>query len=187
MKQILTTLLVLVSIAGLSQTDFRNSNWGDSPEKVRQSETTAIFRAKSDDAILYFANLARFDTSLGYVFAGNKLVRSNYVIKEKHSNTNEYISDYEELKGLLIKKYGEPAEDEIFWFNNLYKGDNENYGLAVSIGHLAYFAKWDVENTEIAILLNGDNYKISCMIEYTGVEFKEYESKIKDKAVLSDF
>jgi hypothetical protein len=186
MKQILTTLLVLVSIAGLSQADFRNSNWGDSPEKVRQSETSEL-KAQSDEAMVYSAKLAGFVTALGYVFAGDKLVRGNYVIREKHSNQNEYISDYEELKGLLTKKYGNPIEEEMFFFNELYKGDSDNYGLAVSIGHLAYYAKWKGSKTDIGILLDGDNYKISCMIEYSGVEFKEYENKIKDKAVLSDF
>jgi hypothetical protein len=187
MKQLFIVVLALISFTTFAQTDFRNSNWGDSSEKVRQSETTAIFKAKWDDAILYSTKLAGFEASLGYIFVGDKLVRANYDIREKHSNENEHISDYEKLKSLLIKKYGNATDDKVLWLNELYKDDHENYGLAVSIGHLAYYAKWEVGKTEIMILLNGDNYKIFSMIDYTGVDFKEYESKIKDKAVLSDF
>jgi hypothetical protein len=186
MKQILTTLLVLASIAGMSQADFRNSNWGDSMQKIKQSEDSKI-KVQSDNAIIYLTKLAGFDAKLGYVFAGDKLVRANYVIDKEHSNQNEYISDYEKLKSLIIKKYGEPVRDHTVWSNDLYKGDSDNYGLAVSIGHLAYYATWDAGKTEIGILLTGDNYKIYSMIEYAGIDFKEYEDEIRDKAVLSEF
>ena len=106
---------------------------------------------------------------------------------EDHTNKNFYINDYEELKEILTKKYGKPKKDEKIWDNELYKDDRSSWGLAVSVGHLAYGASWETSTTEIVLRLSGDNYKISLILAYDSKELKEWANKIKEEKAKSNF
>ena len=114
---------------------------------------------------------------LGYVFTTDSLVRTTYIVTEKHSNRNAYIDDFNALKDLLESKYGTPQTDDTYWKNSLFKDDLEDWGTAISIGHLAYQATWKLERTEILLMLSGDNYEITLIIQYTGTEFKGLEKQ----------
>jgi hypothetical protein len=155
---------------------FRKSNWGDSKEKVIESED---LEPKHDaDGVLGFqAKIAGLDTILAYIFVENKLVRSKYIITEKHTNANDFISDYEKLKEALTRKYGTPDKDETFWKNDLYKDDYEDWGMALKVGHLVYLASWETTDTDIGLVLSGENYDISLQIEYTSKKLEALEDK----------
>jgi hypothetical protein len=58
--------------------------------------------------------------------------------------------------------------------------------MAVKVGHLFHVAKWDSDNTEIAISLSGENYDVDLVIEYesknlSGFEDENRKQAIKDK------
>ncbi len=55
--------------------------------------------------------------------------------KEKHSNDNLYITDYNSLVSSLPGKYGEPKSQDALWSDKLFKDDPEDYGFAIAIGH----------------------------------------------------
>jgi hypothetical protein len=166
---------------------FRKTLWGMTKESVKISE-------KKEPALDQEATLAYQDTLIGlnmgvyYYFVNNKLVRSGYGIIEKHSNRNLYIKDYDKIKEALIEKYGDPSDKwvngkkykEIVWLNDLYKDDPSHWGLAISIGHLAYQLIWITEETEIYLHLTGDNYEIQLLVSYISRELKDLEEK-KDK------
>jgi hypothetical protein len=148
---LLTTLIVISQ----QETNFRKSTWGMNISQVKMVETSELIQEK-ENSLAYNSILADFEVLVGYIFAGNKLTRGKYILMEKHSNNNDYISDYNTLKGLLTKKYNEPSQDEKVWKNDLYKDDYQNWGMAISIGHLIYYSSWINENTEITLYLTGE-------------------------------
>jgi len=48
----------------------------------------------------------------------------------------------------------------------LYKDDPQDWGMAVSAGHMIKYAKWETNTTNISIIMTGDNYEITTMVGY---------------------
>jgi hypothetical protein len=160
--------------------DFRKTTWGQTKKEVEQTET--LIPIHSDDkVIMYKETLLGFPTIVGYVFNQNRLVRGAYSFSQSHTNKNDYISDFEKIKFTLSKKYGFPQSDIKNWKNSLYKNDPEQFGLAISIGHLEYVSKWETERTLIFLVLKGDNYKITFQLFYDSknIEIKEQDESDK--------
>jgi|GEM_PF-2543918 len=110
--------------------------------------------------------VAGLKANLLFSFNQDKINLMGYVFDEKHTSKNLYIEDYSKLKNILIQKYGDPDEDKTNWRNSLYKNDYEDYGMAVSIGHLEYYTKWKLPDTDIILKLYGDNYDINLIVGY---------------------
>lgn len=53
--------------------------------------------------------------------------------------------------------------------------------MAISIGHLVYLCRWETNSTVISIILNGDNYKVGCMIVYESKEHKLFIEALNKK------
>ncbi|AKP52690.1 hypothetical protein [Cyclobacterium amurskyense] len=188
MKQFFTTaILILTSsiVFSQSETDFRKVNWGMSNSEVKQIETSELVKEETN-SLAYRTDLAGFNALVGYIFAGDKLTRGKYVLLEDHSNRNDFISDFKKLKELLTKKYGNPGKDETIWKNNLYKDDYEDWGTAISIGHLIYYSTWKTDRTEVTLYLSGENYSISTVIEYQSKELGNIEKELREKEQLSE-
>lgn len=167
--------------------DFRKTKWGYSKYQVLSSEKLKPM-IDTNNIIGYETTIAGMKCLIGYIFANNKLTRSKYVFEEEHSNLNDYIVDYEMLKGFLNKKYGNYSnKDDAFWLNDLYKDDVQQRGFAISLGQLFYQSNWPTQKTNIDLLLSGENYKISLVIEYVSKQFKNLEEKLKEKNTLKDF
>ena len=112
-----------------------------------------------------------------YYFSDDKLVRGRYVLSGEHSNQNDFIQDYQEIKAALETKYGPPETDEIIWRNEGYRDDANQYGYAISLGQLTYKADWEGEDTDITLQLSGDNYKITVFLEYTSNALRHLEER----------
>jgi hypothetical protein len=164
---------------------FRKTKWGMSKSQVKGAEVGKILR--DDDVLAYKANVAGFDTLIAYIFVDNKLVRAKYVFIEQHSNPNAYISDYSTIQKILNKKYGDPADDKTYWQNDLYKDDNQEWGMAISVGHLSKYSNWKVSNTKVWLSLNGDNYKINHSVEYSSVKLSGLESAKSEENTAEQF
>jgi len=52
---------------------------------------------------------------------------------------------------------------------------------------LLYYSTWETENSEISVMLSGENYKIQLIIDFDSVEFKEFKEKANEKKNLDDF
>jgi len=157
--------------------DFRGSSWGDSKLDVKKSETFPV-SDENNDSLVYKTSIGGVDVAALYQFLDDRLIQAAYISTESHFNKNDFIDDYNKLKQLLIKKYGDPFSDNILWKNDLYKDESSGWGTAISIGHLVYGAKWSVGNTEIMTGLSGDNFKITHIILYND---KSSEGKYKNK------
>lgn len=155
--------------ANTHETHFRSAKWGMNRMQVRNLEK--IKPAQEVESSLYYSGkLGSWSVYYGYKFLAGKLVEGTYIILEEHTNKNVYISDFQKLKSALQKKYGDPVEDEVIWFNNLYKSDPSGWGMAVSLGHLNYKSIWKTKTTEILLILGGDNFKITHAIRYRSVK-----------------
>lgn len=187
-KVFIITAILILAFAAFSlaeEYDFRNVNWGMSREEVKSIETADDFLELEDGAYTYKATVASLDSYLIYDFVENKLASSAYMFLVEHSNENLYIEDFYDLKTLLIKKYGEPAFNIINWDNDLYKDSEQDYGFAVSIGHLEYFTRWETDKTTIKLQLGGDNYDILLSLIYISKEYKDLLNKADEEEDLS--
>lgn len=164
---------------------FRKAEWGMSKDQVKKIENIKISQ-ENEEMIAYKGELSTFDVLILYVFTKDKLVRGIYGITESHMNKTDHISDYSILKELLNKKYGEPTQDTKHWKKDLYRDDPQEWGLAISVGHLTLFTAWETENTEITMALTGDNFKITHKVQYQSKALGGLEDKAKEEEALDD-
>jgi hypothetical protein len=163
---------------------FRNTEWGMSIKEVKNIEKQEPIY-DNEGIIVYEDYIIDLPVEVIYIFVDNKLVRSKYIFIQKHTNENDFLSDYKSLNSALKNKYGKPIEENHFWSNDLYKSDSSNWGFAVSLGHHSYYTKWETSETTILSVLHGDNYEINMEIEYQSKELKYLEEKQKNKETES--
>lgn len=150
---------------------FRKANWGMSKEDVKKADNGKPTH-EEDSILMYSDKISGLDVSYAYLFTNGKLFRGAYIFNQKHTNENDYISDYDQIKSEMIEKYGQPKKDEVNWKNNLYKSNPQKYGFAVSLGHLMYYSTWETNETNIILELKGDNYEINMQASYWSKEIK---------------
>lgn len=165
---------------------FRGIKWGSSKADVKRQEKAKLL-TEDKRRLKYSTTLDELDCLAVYQFARDTLTVAAYFITEEHSNENDYISDYADLKQVLRDKYGTPQENEVSWKNSLYRNDREDWGRAISYGHLVYYTKWETEKTDITLILDGDNRQIRLAIRYDGKKFAHIEKSEKEKRALRDF
>lgn len=153
--------------------DFRNCKWGMTREEVKKYETDISIFLDEKDIISATTKIGSTDFNITYYFNNNKLVKCAMVLTEKHSNENLFIDDYEDFQKLIIEKYGEPKQDKKIWNNNLYKDKPDDWGFAISLGDLTMLSQWLTDTTEVGLILNGDNYKITLGIIYQDINYEE--------------
>ena len=181
MKRLLMVIFCLLIAANalFAQTkDFRSINWGMNRDQIKAIEKEKIL-TETEKYVAYETKVSGFPVWLVYNFIDDKCVNSRYMIKVEHANDTLFVDDYKKLKGLLIKVYGAPIEDEIIWKDDLYKDDETEYGMAISIGDLFYYSTWENDKTFISLELGGDNYKVDHFIIF--YDSKEFSSLLKEK------
>jgi|AntAceMinimDraft_17_1070374.scaffolds.fasta_scaffold26500_2 hypothetical protein len=184
------TLLVIFSfslttLAKEQVFDFRKTNWGMSVKQVKAIEDAKLGPAGDSELGYSGIKIDGKDFICVYFFLEDKLYRSAYGLLGEHSNDNLYIDDYENLKEALTKKYGKPRFDKVTWRNDLFKDSRQDWGTAISMGHLEYFSSWETSTTDINLGLNGDNYEISLNFGYYSRELKEWADKIIEEKTKS--
>jgi hypothetical protein len=150
---------------------FRKIQWGMSEREVRDSELGDP-AVELDGVLVYETRIAGLSCQSVYVFVQKRCIRSKYAFTERHSNDNAYIGDYEKVKALLLEKYGRPVtkfgnQSDQIWLSDTYLDDPNDWGMAVSAGHLVYQCEWETPDTAIALVLRGDNFEITLAVEYS--------------------
>ena len=152
--------------------DFRQVRWGMSPEEVKAAETRARPAGcqggdnPSIAVLCYIAPLNGIDYDLFYTFMDGKLARAVYYSRQEYQNKNNYVNDYETLKGELTQRYGPPKNDETTWSGTLYQDSPEHLGLAYSSGDVLSYASWETERSYFSVEISGENYKVDLAIYY---------------------
>lgn len=173
------------TIKKITEFDFRKTHWGMSKAHVKTTETGKILR--DDNVLGYDAKIAGLDAVIAYIFVDDKLVRAKYIFIEKHSNRNDFLTDYAAIQTILNKKYGEPLEDKTYWKNDLYQSEYQSWGMAIAVGHLSKYANWKTPNSEVWLSLNGDNYKISHSAEYSSIKLAGLEDAKSETEAAEQF
>jgi hypothetical protein len=137
---------------------FRKTTWNMTIDQVINSEQLNII-SNENNKLFYETSILNKDCYLFYNFNNNKLISAGYLFDIIHTNPNDYIDNYLEIQQSLIIKYKEPINNETIWKNNLYKSQQQFWGLAISMGHLIYQSIWETETTKIILKLYGDNYQ----------------------------
>lgn len=162
--------------------DFRNMNWGMSKTQVNNTEKSKPIQ-ETKDILAYKTKIAGLETILIYYFVDDKCTRARYSIIEKHSNKNLFIIDFANLKEKLTALYGEP-NDKTHWDNDVFIDDPNNYGIAISAGHLTLYSNWELTKHSIDLMIHGDNYDIQIDLEYSSQELKNLEKDKQNKEAL---
>ena len=178
--------LTYVAVRGSNREHFRGASWGMSKAQIKAKEPGEP-KIKTDDIICYEGSVAGMDTLIAYIFVKDKLVRAKYLFSMSHSNKNDYISDYHNLKEALTKKYDQPKEEKAEWRNDLYERNYSDWGFAVSLGHLFYYSQWGTQDTDVVLKLYGENYVISLDIQYSSQDLKKLEEWAKEKKIEKEF
>ena len=140
---------------------FRGQSFGTTKATVKSLETVPLFDDQNN-VLQYNTTVAGVDSSVMYSFnSSNQLYQCGAVVSSNYYDDNLYIDDYYDYLEALTEKYGEPKTNEILWKDDLFKGDPNDYGLAVSIGDLAYYAQWDFDDFDIMVLCSGKEYNVT--------------------------
>lgn len=139
-------------------TGFRQTNWGMTPDEVKQTEKSTPLK-QSNELVLYRVYYMDRPAKTGFVFKDGKLVKGAYLFEETYDNPDEYIATYEKIKSALISDYGPPSLDEIKWANDEDRDLAEADGKSVCEGEVIYKSEWVQEYTLITLLLDGANHK----------------------------
>lgn len=182
MKRIFLSALFLLIALGVGA-QFRSTEWGMTRETVRSTEEATLL-GESELGLLYSGDIAGLECRIVYYFAEDRLFQACYSVIQEHSNRNDYLDDYTNLKELLTKKYGEPQVDETRWKNTLFQDHMSEWGTAVSMGHLVYYCIWDSEDTEISLSLAGDNFNIIHFVIYKSKTLSREQDEIREKETL---
>lgn len=167
----------------MSVTSFRGINWGTSKAEVKRKETSEFMQEiEADNGLtvyVYSGKAGSLNCLIGYYFAKDQLVEGRYAFNETHTNNNLFISDFHEVDSSLKEKYGDPTDDTFHWKNDLYKDDREEYGLAISMGHLIIGSRWNFSSTKILHQLTGDNFEIKHSLAYKSKNHDELIEQVK--------
>jgi hypothetical protein len=188
MKKILLILSILITtnLKAQEKHDIRNVNWGWTLAQVKVSEKLKLFEQTKNE-LTYFGSLNNKSFMLSYDFIDNKFVRLTYTCTEEFINKNNYIDQFNELKDILIKRYGSTSYDRVKWSDNLYKDRPQDIGLACSVGHVKFITQWFTDNTQINLQCNGENFKVNLGIIYTSVKYQPLIDAQEEKQNEKDF
>jgi hypothetical protein len=173
------------SVGDASHIDFRKTKWGMNMEEVARVEDLPL-SSRDPQCLSYETTIIAYPAIVFYIFVQDKLVRAKYHFTFDHSNINDYFYDFKRVKEMLEKKYGMSTIDDEIWKNELYKDDYQEWGTAVSCGHLMYLTQWETDTTTISETLLGENFEVYFQIEYVSKTLGELENKMMEQQALEE-
>ena len=178
MKKIIITISITMCL--IYAGNFRNANFGDSKEKVKQQET-AEFLSEQDGVLIFDGKILDIPCYIGYVFVNNKFMQGKYLIKTSIITTSkEFLIVYLALQQKLNEKYGE--QDPVpTWYDDLYQSDG-NFLTALKLKHYSVNTTWQQDTYKITLGAEGTgDYKWQFVIEYQSKAYADYIEKKQQK------
>ncbi len=172
--------------------DFRKATWGMTRHEIKKMELFHLLSDIDKNSLTFKGSISRLPVKLTYEFKDKKLVRGLYVFDPGKKNEilykedlNKYIEDWKTIKRRLVKKYGKPLQDLEFWKTTAYRDQPSEWGTAVQVGNLSFFAMWETDTTHIIYALYGEDFKPTLAITYESKRFrKAYDEMKKKQAIL---
>jgi hypothetical protein len=160
---------------------YKNAKWGMSKEQVKKSFPDMTFKEEGE-LCLFLSEIAEEDVIIFFSFLNDKLYKVIVSFDIKTMNKKNYIQKYNKFQGLLIKKYGEPKR-------NVRRGSSNEYiddATAISMGEGTYFTTWALPETNISLILGGDNFDLKLVIYYSCRKLEQEKEKEKKSKTLDD-
>ena len=168
-----------------TEAGFRKSSWGMSMSDVERVEARDEM-VRGEGFLFHEARIADMPCEIYFIFARHQLIRGRVRFTVEHSNATDFIYDFDRIKDLMSKKYGSALKDEEIWKDDLYQDDPSEWGMAIGNGGLVKFATWAADDTDITLLLSGDNYEIFFAIDYVSKRFGHLENQQKEEQALDE-
>lgn len=147
-------------------TTFRNAYWGDDIETVKKYEDSELV-GEDTNFLYYNTKISGYEVNTVYFFDdNNKLYNAGYQFLNKQTNGGQYLTQYNNLKESLIKKYGEASIDKIVPFVDQSQIDHAGESNAIEYGYVSYYTEWENDNTRIYLGMMTENYETQIMIGY---------------------
>jgi hypothetical protein len=156
--------------------DFKNVSWGMSVTQVKRIERLKLIE-EGKDFLKYDDALTGMNCDVIYYFTEEKLSSARYTIKQKHHDPALFSEDFVALKKHLCLMYGPYVSVEDKWNDDQFKSDESKWGFAVSLGFLTRSVKWKKAETDIVLLMAGQNHEIFMNIEYAVAATQSATSK----------
>jgi hypothetical protein len=166
--------------------DFRKCHWGMSRAQVKNLEKTELLK-EAPQGLVYSGRVSSFPCFIAYFFTQDRLVRARYNITSNHEYPEDYLEQFTELREILARKYGDPRSSEQKWWNEMYRDDTSSWGKAIALGHLAQWAVWETETSEISLMLRGADQEIFLEIEYCSKALADLEESEPPAGDLDEF
>lgn len=181
-KYLIIVISLFISLGSIAQKeyDFRKVKWGYSIKQVESAEGKKyddISKDGSDITIYYKVNFCGYNAVLLYIFNKNKLISSAFYLTDRHSSKNTYLRDYASLVKIYKDKYGVPKEEFTNWYDDLFKQDPSNWGVALSLGHMGKYTSFETKSTRILLLISGDNNIIKTIVSYTSLYYEKLKKQ----------
>lgn len=162
---------------------YQQTKWGMSAKAVRKLYP----KAKMEGSTLAVAgDVVGRPAVTAFVFTRDRLTRVVIMFADKFVNANNHIVHYGQISDLLREKYGEPASTRADWSQSTYENDPQRWGLALSMGHVAFQTDWTTERTTIALRCGGEGFRAQCGIIYGSVELAEMRDEAERNESLDD-
>lgn len=145
--------------------EFRKVDFGATLKDVKKAETAEMVLQESN-RLVYYVSVTEKDALAIYYFTDEVCYGGGYLFMEKYNEPQDYIDDYYAMKTNLITLYGEPDEDNLIWYTDLFKDQPDFYGLAVESDWLAFQSKWNTNEISILMTLKGDGDRIFLSVYY---------------------
>ena len=136
-----------------------------SMEEIKDNENGTL-RYEGDNRLLFQDEIMDRNFMIEYIFSKGQLYQAVFRMVEDYVMENSYIHDYFAFKKVITGKYGVPVKERVIWNKSHLRDDQSQWGVAVSVGDLAYFTAWETENTAITAVLKGKDFTVDCTFEY---------------------
>jgi hypothetical protein len=160
------TASVLTIVHNDGTHDFRRTSWGMTPSEVKQAEQRADFVRAEGDRLYYRDSLSGLHSSIVYVFSNNRLVKGFYQIEQTHLDPALFYNDFLKLAKEMRRLYGREQVRDYNWKNDTFKGNEDKYGFAISIGFLSCHYVWKKGDTSIDLTIRGKSHTFNTRITY---------------------
>ncbi len=91
--------------------DFRNSFWGMTKADVKLSERL-YHLSESETHITYKDDVMSLEAIVGFHFVDDSLIEAGYAFREAYQERDLYMLQYNRVKLMLTRIYGEPLIDK---------------------------------------------------------------------------
>lgn len=169
-----------------SEDGFRGVSWRSTVKQCIDREGTEPDGTGENHVFWEEVAMADLAWMAVYLFVEGELGRGKYMLSQEFSNPQRYVLEYGRMSELLKTKYGEPNEEQNFWTGDLYMDSPGEWGMAVKTGELTRYMTWETEQTKISLILSGENYESSLVVEYISCALEDREEQLKSARVLSD-